>query len=106
MNVDEFSNNPVEQIEAMEWLVRMLAPLTDIPLSTDSANLETLRAGATAAAKAAGAHVGAPMVNSASLERIEALELAAELHAPVVATAAGESGMPTNVESGCATLAG
>jgi 5-methyltetrahydrofolate--homocysteine methyltransferase len=98
VNVDEFSSKPAERIEAMRWLVGMLAPLTDVPLSVDSSNLETLRTGVTLAADAAGAHVGPPMLNSASLERIEALELAAELKAPVVVTAAGRSGMPTNAE--------
>jgi 5-methyltetrahydrofolate--homocysteine methyltransferase len=38
------------------------------------------------------------MLNSASLERIEALDLAAQLRGPVVVTAAGESGMPTDAE--------
>jgi 5-methyltetrahydrofolate--homocysteine methyltransferase len=98
INVDEFSNEPNEQIEAMEWLVTTLAPLIDIPLAIDSSNLETLRAGVSVAVKVADSHVGGPMVNSASLERIEALELAAELHTPLVVTAAGESGMPTDAE--------
>jgi len=98
VNVDEFSNKPAEQIEAMRWLVGMLAPLVDVPLSIDSSNLETINAGVTGAAEAAGHNVGAPMLNSASLERIEALELAARVQAPVVVTAAGESAMPTNAE--------
>ena len=38
------------------------------------------------------------MLNSASLERIAALELVARLKGPVVVTAAGESGMPVNTE--------
>jgi 5-methyltetrahydrofolate--homocysteine methyltransferase len=96
VNVDEFSNKPAEQLEAMGWLVETLAPTVEIPLSIDSSNLETLRAGVSAAAKAASADVTAPMINSASLERIEALGLAAELKAPVVVTAGGESAMPTN----------
>ena len=98
INVDEFSNEPNEQIEAMEWLVTTLAPLMDIPLAIDSSNLETLRAGVRVAVKVAGHSCRRPMLNSASLERIEALELAAELHGPVVVTAAGESGMPTDAE--------
>jgi 5-methyltetrahydrofolate--homocysteine methyltransferase len=64
-------------------------------LSIDSSNLEIIAAGVAGAAKAAGTRVGPPMLNSASLERIEALDLAAQLRAPVVVTAAGESGMPT-----------
>jgi 5-methyltetrahydrofolate--homocysteine methyltransferase len=36
------------------------------------------------------------MLNSASLERLEALDLAAGVGGPVVVTASGESGMPSN----------
>jgi 5-methyltetrahydrofolate--homocysteine methyltransferase len=98
VNVDEISNKLADQLEAMRWLVRMLAPRADVPLSIDSSNLEVIGAGVTEAAEAAGSRVGPPMLNSASLERIEALELAARLKGPVVVTAAGESGMPTNAE--------
>ena len=41
---------------------------------------------------------GRPMLNSASLERIDALEVAARYELPVVVTAAGDSGMPQNTE--------
>jgi len=98
VNVDEISTKLDDQLEAMRWLVRELAPLVDIPLSIDSSNLEIISAGVTEAAEAAGTRVGPPMLNSASLERIEALQLAAQLRGPVVVTAAGESGMPTDAE--------
>jgi 5-methyltetrahydrofolate--homocysteine methyltransferase len=98
VNVDEISTKLDDQLEAMRWLVRELAPLVDVPLSIDSSNLEIIGAGVTEAAEAAGTRVGPPMLNSASLERVEALEMAARLNGPVVVTAAGESGMPTNTE--------
>ena len=98
VNVDEFSNKPAEQLGAMSWLVRMLAPLVDVPLWIDSSNLETISTGVAGAAETAGHHVAPPMLNSASLERIEALELAANIQGTVVVTAAGESGMPTNAK--------
>ena len=98
INVDEISTKLDDQLEAMRWLVRELAPLGDVPLSIDSSNLEIISAGITEASKAAGTRVGPPMLNSASLERIEALDLAAQLRGPVVVTAAGESGMPTDAE--------
>jgi len=98
VNVDEISTKLDDQLEAMGWLVRELAPLVDVPLSIDSSNLEIIAAGVTEAAEATGGRVGPPMLNSASLERIEALELAARLRGPVVVTAAGESGMPRNTE--------
>ncbi len=98
VNVDEISNKLVNQLEAMRFLVGTLAPLVDIPLSIDSSNLEIIGAGVAEATEAAGTRVGPPMLNSASLERIEALDLAARLKGAVVVTAAGESGMPTNAE--------
>ena len=98
VNVDEISTNLDDQLEAMRWLVGKLAPFVDVPLSIDSSSLEIIRAGATEAAEVASARVGPPMLNSASLERIEALDLAAQLRGPVVVTAAGESGMPTDAE--------
>jgi cobalamin-dependent methionine synthase I len=98
VNVDEISTKLDDQLEAMRWLVRTLAPLVDIPLSIDSSNLEIISAGVEAATEAAGTRVGPPMLNSASLERIEALDLAARLRGSVVVTAAGELGMPTNTE--------
>jgi 5-methyltetrahydrofolate--homocysteine methyltransferase len=98
VNLDEISNKLAEQLEAMRWLVGMLAPLVAIPLSIDSSDLEIIGAGVAAAVEAAGTRVGPPMLNSASLERIEVLDLAARLKGPVVVTAAGELGMPTNAE--------
>ncbi len=98
VNVDEISTKLDEQLDAMRWLVRELAPVVDIPLSIDSSNLEIISAGVEEAGKAASSHVGPPMLNSASLERIEALHLAARLQGPVVVTAAGESGMPSDAE--------
>ena len=98
VNLDEISSRLDDQLEAMRWLVRELAPLVDVPPSIDSSNLQIIGAGVTEAAEAAGTRVGPPMLNSASLERVEALEMAARLNGPVVVTAAGESGLPTNTE--------
>ena len=94
VNTDEVSVKHAEQQEAMQWLVRTVQGMTDTPLSIDSSLLETISAGMSAydAAK------GRPMLNSASLERIEALDLAVEYRAHVVITGAGESGMPENTE--------
>jgi 5-methyltetrahydrofolate--homocysteine methyltransferase len=58
-----------------------------VPVAADSSNLETILAGLDAAR-------GRPLLNSASLERIGALDIAAERGIPVVVTAAGEKGMP------------
>ena len=91
VNVDEVSLKLPEQKEAMAWLVGLLSPVVAVPLSVDSSNLEIIEAGLAAADQ----HAGPPMLNSASLERLEALELAAATGGAVVITAAGSAGMPS-----------
>jgi cobalamin-dependent methionine synthase I len=95
VNVDEYSHRLPEQIEKMRWLVGLLAEHSTVPLSIDSSNLEIIEAGMDAAT---GHSAGEPMLNSASLERAEALDLAKQAGGPVIVTAAGESGMPSNAE--------
>jgi cobalamin-dependent methionine synthase I len=94
LNVDEVSLRHQEQLEAMRWLVRTIEELSAIPLSIDSSNVDTLRAGI----EACEGKAGPPMLNSASLERLEALDVAKARSLPVIATAAGESGMPQDTE--------
>lgn len=90
LNVDELSWNLPEQKAAMDWLVRALEPLSPLPLSIDSSNQEILLTGIQACQGLAGK----PLLNSASLERIDALEVARHYELPVVITAAGSAGMP------------
>ena len=92
INVDEFSHRLPEQIETMRWVVDTVASVTDTTLSIDSSNEEIIAAGVEAAAVAAGP----PMINSASLERVETLDLAASVGGAVIVTGAGASGMPSN----------
>jgi 5-methyltetrahydrofolate--homocysteine methyltransferase len=94
VNVDEYSHRLPEQIETMQYVVELLGSFSSVPLSIDSSNEEILEAGMKAASRAAGA----PMLNSASLERTQALDLAKEIGGPVIVTAAGGSGMPSNTE--------
>jgi len=94
LNVDEISWNLDDQKEAMRWLVRALEPLSPLPLSIDSSSQEILLTGI----EACEGKAGKPLLNSASLERIEALEIARRYGLPVVVTAAGESGMPHDAE--------
>jgi cobalamin-dependent methionine synthase I len=94
VNVDEVSLKLDEQIEAMRWLVGLLAPVSRVPLSIDSSNLDIITAGM----EAADTTAGPPMLNSASLERLEALGVARDAGGPVIVTAAGDSGMPSNAE--------
>ncbi len=90
LNVDELSWNLDEQKAAMDWLVRALEPLSSVPLSIDSSNQEILLTGI----QACQGRAGKPLLNSASLERIDALDIARRFELPVVITAAGSAGMP------------
>jgi 5-methyltetrahydrofolate--homocysteine methyltransferase len=94
LNVDEISLRLEEQKTAMRWLVQALEPLATVPLAIDSSNQEILLAGI----EACTGKAGLPLLNSASLERLDALDFARERGLPVVVTAAGESGMPQNTE--------
>ena len=90
LNVDEISWNRDEQKAAMDWLVRTVEPWSSVPLSIDSSNLEILLTGIHACRNLAGK----PLLNSASLERLDALEIVSRYDLPVVITASGRSGMP------------
>ena len=90
LNVDEISLRPQEQKEAMQWLVRTAQEMCPVPLSVDSSNVETIQAGL----EAGDGRAGRMLLNSASLERLEALALAKQYVTQVIVTAAGGSGMP------------
>ncbi|MFN8005732.1 MAG: dihydropteroate synthase [Terriglobia bacterium] len=90
LNVDEVSLRPEQQKEAMVWLVKTAGAISSVPLSVDSSNSDTIQAGLQVCPKS----VGRPLLNSASLERINALDFVVENGAQAVVSAAGESGMP------------
>ena len=90
LNVDEISIKLAEQKAAMVWLVGAVEAMTELALSIDSSNVEVLETGLRARDRGRAA----PLLNSASRERFEALDLAREHGASVVVTAAGEKGMP------------
>jgi 5-methyltetrahydrofolate corrinoid/iron sulfur protein methyltransferase len=94
LNVDEISLRPAEQQRAMAWLVAKTAEITPLPVSVDSSNIDVIRAGLEAWEPARGR----PLLNSASLERLEALDLAKAHDALVIVTAAGAKGMPSGPE--------
>ena len=100
VNVDEISPKLEKQIAAMRWLVELLAPVSPVPLSIDSSNLAIIEAGFEALdrVEALGGHGPIPMLNSASLERLDALDLATAAGCHVIVTAAGESGMPSGAD--------
>lgn len=94
LNVDEISIRIEDQQQAMRWLVDAVHQMSPLPLSIDSSKSEILRAGLEACVD----HAQRPLLNSASLERPDVLDLAREFNAQVVVSAAGESGMPDDVE--------
>lgn len=93
VNVDEISLRTGEQRAAMEWLVGYVGSLTDLPISVDSSDITVIETGLAAARRAGDTP---PILNSASLERTEAVELAVEYGARAIVTAAGADGMPSS----------
>ena len=91
VNVDEISLKTAEQRAAMEWLVGFVRSATDLPISVDSSDITVIETGLQACGGGPR-----PMLNSASLERVEALDLAVEHRARVIVTAAGAEGMPSD----------
>lgn len=100
INVDEFSTDIAEKVKAMQWTVRTVQKVASIPLSIDSSNTTILRAGLAACDRTKGA----PMVNSLSLERLDALAVAREYDAVVIASAAGEKGLPSGRDERLANI--
>jgi 5-methyltetrahydrofolate--homocysteine methyltransferase len=92
LNVDEISLDKRVQQEAMEWLVGFVQERSSVPLCIDSSNPDTLEVGL----KTCDNRAGRTMLNSASLERIGALDLVGKYDSCVIVSAAGESGMPQN----------
>ena len=95
LNVDEISHRPAEQQAAMDWLVTTVQAATSLPISIDSSSAEVIETGI----RATDADAPRPMLNSASLERPEVLDLVAEHEASVVVTAAGQKGMPASAQA-------
>lgn len=94
INVDEYSTDVSERVELIKWGVKTIQGATRLPMSIDSSNLEILRAGLQACDRSRAK----PMLNSVSLERKDAVEVAAEQKAVVIASAAGEKGLPSAPE--------
>lgn len=90
LNVDEISVREQAQQDAMRWLAQFVQSRSSVPLCVDSSSSGTIEVGL----RACDHRAGRPLLNSASLERTDVLDLAGKYSARVVVTAAGESGMP------------
>jgi 5-methyltetrahydrofolate--homocysteine methyltransferase len=91
INVDEYSTDVPERVALMKWAVENTQKASSLPVSIDSSNIDILRAGLEACDRGRAK----PMLNSVSLERKDAVEVAAEQQAVVIASAAGEKGLPS-----------
>ncbi len=100
VNVDEFSTDVQERARLIDWTVKIIKEVTDIPVSVDSSNKEILVAGLNAAVS----ETARPMVNSVSLERFDAIDIARESNAVVIASAAGKTDLPSDVEGRMSNL--
>jgi cobalamin-dependent methionine synthase I len=92
LNVDEFSTDIGEREELIRWAADIIQQVSTVPLSIDSSNVEILSAGLAACQNTKGS----PMVNSVSLERKEAIQVAKDAGAVVIAAGSGKTSMPTN----------
>jgi 5-methyltetrahydrofolate--homocysteine methyltransferase len=101
VNIDEFSTDADEKLRAVKWVADVVQRGAKLPLSIDSSNPAILRAGLAACDRARGP----AMVNSVSLERVDSIAVAAEFKAAVVASAAGEKGLPSSLDERLANIA-
>jgi 5-methyltetrahydrofolate--homocysteine methyltransferase len=102
LNVDEVTTDVDSRVAAMRWLVDAVEDATDVALALDSSSVEALREGLAACTRRAGP----PLLNSAALDRLEVLDLAAAECCSVVLSATGVSGMPTNADERTANARG
>jgi len=94
INVDELSTREEEQQAAMAWIVQAVGELTHAPLSLDSSSVATLRAGIAALVPG----TLPPLLNSAALDRLDVLDVAAGAGCGVVLSAAGSADLPSDAD--------
>ena len=104
INVDEYSLDQREREDAMEWLAAFVLANSDLPVAIDSSATSVIEVGLAVCARESKP-MKSPLLNSASLERLDVLDLAADYGARVIATASGDSGMPTDSSSRLENLA-
>ncbi len=92
INVDEVTNDDEVRAAVMAWLVRLLETEVGVPLALDSSSAAALRAGS----RSSHRPFGALLLNSASAERIDVLDLAIVERSPVVLSAAGRGVLPSD----------
>jgi len=102
LNVDEISVDDAERQAAMGWLVAAIEEVTSVPVAVDSSGTDVIRAGL----EAWQGRTGRPLINSASFERLDVLDLAAAAGCPVVISAASPHGLPASADERVANASG
>lgn len=101
LNVDEFSLDVGEKKRIIAWAAGILQSACDLPLSIDSSNIDIIKAGLDACDR----NRAKPLVNSVSLERADAIAIAASAKAKVIAGASGTSSIPNSIDERLANIA-
>ena len=92
LNADEVSADAGMRAEAMAWLVVTVEEAAVVPVSIDSSDVGVLAAGVAASTQPRGRL----LLNSASIERPDVLDLAAETGCAAILAASGLGGMPAD----------
>lgn len=96
LNVDEISPDVDGRLQAMAWLVKVVGPVSTVPLSIDSSDSAVMVVGLDLYDPAWGGGV-APLLNSAAADRTDVLDLAVGRGSPVVLSSTGAT-MPSGTE--------
>jgi hypothetical protein len=94
LNADEVGADSALRASAIAWLVTTVEETATVPVSIDSSDMAVMAAGVAASTQPAGRL----LLNSASLERPEVLDIAAAAGCAVVLACSGTSGMPADAE--------
>jgi cobalamin-dependent methionine synthase I len=93
LNVDEAAADPATRVAAIQWLVDAVEDAARVPVAIDSSDGAVIEAGLAASRQ----KNGAPLINSASLERLSVLDLAVRYRYPVILSATGTR-MPASAD--------
>jgi cobalamin-dependent methionine synthase I len=94
LNADEISSDSAERAQAIAWLVTTVEATAMVPVAIDSSDVAVMAAGAAASDQ----RHGRLLLNSASLERPEVLDIAETFGTAVVLACSSPGGMPANAE--------
>ncbi len=94
--VDEISIHPEERHELMRWMVKTAQSITDVTLSIDSSDSDTIRAGL----EVYDPSKARPAINSTNLEedRLSLIPMAKEFNAILFGNGSSDEGMPYSSE--------